>query len=176
MYRCSRTANLLGAAALAIADRLLNVATDAGGSGAGASAALVTLGTEPGIGVTELGTRIRVSQPQAARLAATLASRGLVERRAGRDARSVALHLTARGRAATRRILAARGRELVRLVEQLEPEEQRALTHGLEKLLGHLLDEIGSPDVVCRLCDRAACLAEGATCPVGRRARERGLE
>jgi MarR family transcriptional repressor of emrRAB len=127
------------------------------------------------MGVTELGNHIGVSQPQAARLAAALASRGLVERRAGRDGRSVALHLSERGHAATERILAERGRELARLVEHLDPEERETLTHGLERLLGHLLDEVGSPYVLCRLCDRTACTAEGASCPVGRAARERGL-
>lgn len=174
MYGLARTANLLGAAALTITDRLLTVATQVAGTGAGGASALVTLTTRPGIGVTELGAQVGVSQPQAARLVAGLAARGLLERRPGRDGRSVALYLTERGADTARQVLAARERELARLVDHLDAEERAALERGLEKLLDRVYDDIGSPWVICRLCDEAACLAAGATCPVGQAWRERG--
>ncbi len=169
-----RTANLLGAAALTITDRLLDAASDAAGSSTSGSAALTTLAAYSGLGVTELGERVGLSQPAAARMVDSLAARGLVERQSGTNGRSVAVHLTTSGRAAARRVLLARGHELTALVERLDADERAVLVRGLEKILDRLFDEVGSEHVLCRLCDRGACTAGHATCPVGQAARERG--
>lgn len=135
---------------------------------------MTTLATEAGLGVTELGERIGLSQPAAARMVDNLAAGGLVERRPGRSGRSVAVHLTDRGRQAAQRVLMTRSEELTGFVEALEPGERAALARGLEKLLDRLYDEVGSEHVLCRLCDRAACTAGPTTCPVGQAARDRG--
>lgn len=169
-----RTANLLGAAALAIGERMLTTAVGAVGASASGSAALVRLAAEPGIGVTELGERIGLSQPAAARMVDGLVARGLAERRPGATGRSVAVHPTRGGRIAAQKLLQAREGELTSLVERLDPEEREALTHGLEKILDRLFDDVGSEYVLCRLCDTRACLDEGGFCPVGQAARERG--
>lgn len=169
----ARTANLLGAAALTCADRLRAAAAEAAGTSTSGAAALVTLTTEPGIGVTELGAQIGLSQPAAARMVDALAARGLVARRA-KKGRSVGVELTRSGRAAAQHALRARLSELGRLVEGLDTDEHDALTRGLEKLLARLFDDVGSEYVLCRLCDRATCTAGGAPCPVGQAARARG--
>lgn len=168
----ARTANLLGAVALTCADRLLAAAVEAAGTSTSGAAALLTLSTEPGIGVTELGGRVGLSQSAAARMVDALTARGLATRRP-ESGRSVGVELTPSGRAAARDVLQARGSELGPLVDGLDVDEREALTRGLEKLLDSLFDGVGSEHLLCRLCDRAACRAGGAPCPVGQAARTR---
>lgn len=174
MHDIARTANLLGAATLTLGDLLTATVSSAAGASTSGSAALTTLANEAGLGVTELGERIGLSQPAAARMVDNLAARGLVERRQGGSGRSVAVHLTESGRAAAQRVLMARAEELSGFVEALEPAERASLARSLEKLLDRLYDEVGSKHVLCRLCDRGACTADRSTCPVGRAAQERG--
>ena len=85
----------------------------------------------------------------------------------GRCVRCCAGWSAVRGRAAASRVLRARSRALTELVERLEPEQQEALRTGLEALLPEVYEHVGLEQLVCRLCDRAACVTGGATCPVG---------
>lgn len=173
MHDAVRTANLLGAAALSSADRLTVAAADAAGTSVSGAAALVTLHAAPGLGVTALGKRVGLSQPAAARMVDALVEQGLVERHR-ESARSVGVWLTRHGRAAAGRVLKARDRALVELVERLDPEQQEALRTGLEALLPGVYEHTGDEQLVCRLCDRAACVTGGAICPVGAAARSHG--
>lgn len=170
----TRLANLVGATALTIADRLVAVATDAVGLSASECAALVTLAAESGAGVTQLAARIGLSQPGTVRMLDKLAARRLVERRPGTTGRSIAVHLTAAGHDVARTMLEAREDELARVVARLKPPQREALTAALEPLLDGLFDDVGSTYLICRLCDRGACTAEEQTCPVGTAARLRG--
>lgn len=165
MHDSDRTANLLGATALALTDLLIMGATRAAGVGASGAAALVVLNASPGLSVTELGRRVGLSQPAAARMVDGLEADRLVERRQGRG-RWVSVRLTRGGRQATRRLLAARAAPLTDMVAALDEAEQEALAALLAKLLTRLYSEVGSAELLCRLCDRAACTAH-ATCPVG---------
>lgn len=165
MHDTARTANLLGAAALGVADLLLEGATAPAGVGASGSAALVMLSHAPGLSVTELGRRIGLSQPAAARMVDSLEHRGLVERRPA-IGRAVAVHPTRSGRRASTSVLAGRQGLLTELTADLSEAEQHALDTVLTKLLATLETRIGHPDVVCRLCDRPACVAHGSMCPV----------
>ncbi|MET8678545.1 MarR family transcriptional regulator [Streptomyces sp. NPDC004647] len=168
-----RLENLLGAAALTVSDRLTRAAADAAGVSASGAAALVTLLTSPGVGVTELGSRIGLSQPACARMLDQLSARGLVTRRSG-SGRVVPVELTEAGRDAARRALSARQRQLNALVDHLTEEQREALAAGLVPLLDGLFDAVGSEYVLCRLCDRKACVAGGRQCPVGAAVRVRG--
>lgn len=170
--RAPRTANLLGAAALACGDRVRGSAAAAAGSSTSGAAAVVTLSAYPGLGVTELGRRVGLSQPAAARMVDGLAAAGLVERRTG-SGRGVEVWPTRRGRAAAAKALRARDAALGDLVERLAPDDRAALGRGLEALLSLLFDDVGSEDLLCRLCDRSACLADDQVCPVGQAARTR---
>jgi MarR family transcriptional regulator, negative regulator of the multidrug operon emrRAB len=160
-----RTANLLGATVLALSDQVLAGATRSVGVSASAAAALVVLSNSTGLSVTELGRRVGLSQPAAARMVDSLEADGLVERHRSRS-RWVTVSLTRSGRRSARRLLSARGGPLADAVADLEPEEREALSDLLSKLLTRLYDEIGSSELICRLCDRAACTTQ-ATCPVG---------
>jgi MarR family transcriptional regulator, negative regulator of the multidrug operon emrRAB len=165
MHDNGRTANLLGAAALALTDLLLAGATRAAGVSASGAAALVVLNASPGLSVTELGRRVGLSQPAAARMIDGLEADGLVERRQGQG-RWVSVRLTRGGRQAARRLLASRAAPLMDMVAALDEPDQEALADLLAKLLTRLYPEVGSSELLCRLCDRAACTAD-ATCPVG---------
>jgi DNA-binding MarR family transcriptional regulator len=171
MHDTRRTANLLGAAALAVTDLALGGATAAAGLSGSGAAALVVLCADPGISVTELGRRVGLTQSAAARMVDALVARGLVERRPTLG-KWVAVHPTATGRAASADLLDARGERLTGLVGTLPPAEQEALAGLLERLLRALHAEVGSSERVCRLCDRPCCTDAGAICPVGQAERD----
>ncbi|MDT0442519.1 MarR family winged helix-turn-helix transcriptional regulator [Streptomyces johnsoniae] len=169
MHESRRTANLLGATALTVADTALAGAARAAGISPSGAAALVVLSTFPGLGSTGLGRHIGLTQSAAARLIDSLAADGLVRRRKGAG-RSVPVTLTAEGTRAARALLDARAELLTDLVAVLEPAERAELTRLLGKLLTRLHDRVGDADLMCRMCDRGAC-THGAACPVGRAAR-----
>lgn len=165
-----RTANLLGATALAVTDLVLTGATAAAGTSGSGAAALVVLRAAPGLSVTELGRRVGLTQSAAARMVEVLEQRGLVERRPT-PGRSVAVRPTPAGLAAAESLLDARGGRLTGLVGTLPAADRDALTAALEHLLTAVYGEVRSSERVCRLCDRAACTAD-AICPVGQAERD----
>lgn len=172
MHSTDRTANLLGAAALAVSDRMLAGSTGAAGVSASGAAALVVCHGAPGLSVTELGKRIGLSQSAAARMVDSLESGGMVQRRPGRG-RWVSVHLTAAGTRAAGKLLDARAESLRDVLAGLDAGDREALTGLLAKLLTRLYEAVGSSELVCRLCDRQACTTDAA-CPVGEAARHAG--
>lgn len=157
----SRLANLLGACGLAVADLTLR---DVGDLSASSAAAVVVLASGP-LGGTELGRQVGLTQSAATRLVDALVRAGLAER-SSRMGRAVLVSLTAPGRRVSRELLAARSRSLTAVLSELSADEKDRLGGLLERLLTRLHGDIGSADLICRLCDRAACTA-GAACPVG---------
>ncbi|MQA95709.1 MAG: MarR family transcriptional regulator [Streptosporangiales bacterium] len=174
MHDSDRTANLLGATALALTDLMLEGATEAAGVSASGAAALVTLSASPGVSVTELGRRVGLTQSAAARMVDSLEADGLIERRPHPfNNRWVTVHPTRAGRRAAHRLLAARGGPLSHAVATLDEGERRELTRLLETLLTRLYGRVGKAQYMCRLCDRARCTAD-ASCPVGEAEKEAG--
>ncbi|WP_372664237.1 MarR family winged helix-turn-helix transcriptional regulator [Amycolatopsis kentuckyensis] len=160
----SRLANLLGATVLTLFDRLTAAAAAAAGVSLSGTAALVVLAEFPGLGGTDLGQRIGLSQPATARMLDQLEARGLVERQ-GKRGRGVAVVLTEDGREAAKRALGARQEVLVRALRSVAGRE--ALEPVLEQLLRGLHAEVRAGDLMCRLCDRPGCVAQRKVCPVG---------
>ena len=162
-----RTANLLGALALALADRAgAAVSADAALAGSDA-AALVTLRNyaedEP---LALLRRALALSQPGVVRLADRLQARGLVERRRGhRDGRAVALRLTPAGRRAADAALAARADAIAAALDTLDAVERRALAPMLERMLGAQTTDATASLVICRMCDPDVC-GHPDRCPV----------
>jgi MarR family transcriptional regulator, negative regulator of the multidrug operon emrRAB len=157
-----RTANLLGATALAVTDLM----TTAGVSPSGA-AALVLLHSTPGLSVTELGRRVGLTQSAAARMVDSLA--GMVDRsRSG--GREVSVFLTPRGKAKADELLTTRGEQLTDLLTVLDEHQRATLAELLGVLLAKLYERVGSTERLCRLCDRRSCTTD-AVCPVGEAAR-----
>jgi MarR family transcriptional regulator, negative regulator of the multidrug operon emrRAB len=166
MHNSARTANLLGAAALAVTDLSLGDATRAAGVSASGAAALVVLSAAPGLSVTELGRRVGLSQSAAARMVDSLEKQGMLQRQPGLG-RAVTVQPTRAGRRAARRLLDAREGPLTEAVAALDDDEQEMLAGLLDKLLTRLFDEVGDNELMCRLCDRPSCTAGDAVCPVG---------
>jgi DNA-binding MarR family transcriptional regulator len=157
----ARLPQLLGVAALAAADRLRAALPQSGS----APAALVHLQAYPGEPVEHLRRVLGISQPATVRVVDRLASEGLVERRPGRDRRTLALHLTPAGEAAANEALARRAESLRAMLDGLDREEQAALLPLLERLVSSLADDRPAAVRVCRLCDRDACTS-GPGCPL----------
>jgi MarR family transcriptional regulator, negative regulator of the multidrug operon emrRAB len=172
MHDVRRTANLLGAAALAVNDLAVAEAKQGAGASASGAAALVVLDYAGSLSVTDLGRRIGLSQPAAARMVDALEASRLVERKPG-SGRSVAVQLTPAGRRALRRAIAARETPLVSLVDSLDEDEQDTLSTLLAKLLTQLY-ESGANERICRLCDHVGCTANDV-CPVGEAERRRAV-
>lgn len=164
-----RDANLLGALALALTDRLTATSPSAS-----AAEALVTL-YDRGAGgpIDELARVCGLSHSGAVRLADRLEAAELLERRRGADQRSAALYLTPAGRRAARRVLAEREAAMQLALGLLTGDQQLALTQIAETILGGLGAEPDAERRLCRLCDLEACGRRRGDCPVTSRRRRR---
>jgi MarR family transcriptional regulator, negative regulator of the multidrug operon emrRAB len=160
----NRAVNLFGALTLAAHDRFLADLAMRGVGSASQAAALATLKAYPGDTVDQLATVLGITGSGATRLVAKLARDGLVEKRAGRDARSVALHLTRRGRAAATDVLRTRRASFCDVLKDLSDSERQALTTLSEKLLAGLGPGQDWADRTCRFCDYSDC--PQPVCPV----------
>src|SRR3954449_2782549 len=122
-----RRANMLGAFALAVADRV-RVETEAavGHSGA-AAAALVMIAQFPDRSVEFLRRAIGLSHPAAVRVVDGLVDQKLVRRRTVGRGPAVALTPTAAGRRAARRVLDVRREVLAGALPGLSPREATML-------------------------------------------------
>ncbi|MFE7421806.1 MarR family winged helix-turn-helix transcriptional regulator [Rhodococcus sp. NPDC057529] len=161
----SRTANLLGAAALAVSDLVLTSVTRRGQVSPSGAAALVVLSATPDLSVTELGRRVGLTQSAAARMVESLEAKNLAQRKRGAG-RERAVALTSDGRRAARDARGARGDGLATLLATLDDEEREALAGVLDKLLTRIYQDVRDSEWLCRLCDRRACTTD-AVCPVG---------
>ncbi|WP_119168344.1 MarR family winged helix-turn-helix transcriptional regulator [Algihabitans albus] len=159
-----RTANLLGALALALTDTLADVTSAQAERGAGAPAALVLVSFYPGQSIDSLAQTLGLSHSATVRLADRLAGDGLLDRRSGADGRTTALHLTRKGQARANAILGERCRALSAALDPLSVKERAHFTRSLEKILGGLTRDRQHADHICRLCDERVCPADG--CPV----------
>jgi DNA-binding MarR family transcriptional regulator len=162
-----RIENLAGAFATTVGRAIDAAVADATGLGGTEAAALVALaGFAHGGRQDVLVPALDISQPGAARAVERLAARRLLTRRRGtRDARETRLELTAAGRRAVARILAAREQVLVDALEPLTAAERGRLETALEKLLANMTHDRVTARRICRLCDGAAC-GHPARCPV----------
>jgi MarR family transcriptional repressor of emrRAB len=158
----ARDANLLGALALALTDRLTS--TSPAGSAAEALVRLYDRGA--GSSIDELARVCALSHSGAVRLADRLEAGEVVERRRGADQRSAALYLTPAGRRAARRILAGREAQMRSALALLTGDQQRRLTEIAELILAGLGAEADAERRLCRLCDLDACGRRRGECPV----------
>jgi DNA-binding MarR family transcriptional regulator len=163
-----RTANLLGALALALGDALREATEAAAGHGGAGPAALATTAQWPGQPVGALGERFGLSQSAAVRLVDRLAADGLVAREPGPDGRTLAVLATAAGTNRAAQVLAARRQVLAEALVTLTPAERAQLASLLERMLEGLTAGPADACQICRLCEIAACPQD--RCPVTRAA------
>jgi MarR family transcriptional regulator, negative regulator of the multidrug operon emrRAB len=166
--------NILGAFALALADRIRD-ATEAAAEMTGAApAALVALHQFlAGRTTKDLAQATGLSHSGAVRLIDRLVEDGLVERRPGRDGRSLSIVLTASGRALSQKITVARAAAIEAALEGMGSDDRRALIALVENLITTVttqrLDARARGDTptgwLCRLCDFESCGRPHGECP-----------
>jgi MarR family transcriptional regulator, negative regulator of the multidrug operon emrRAB len=159
-----RSANLISAFVLGLADALDETTKAAGAHGATGASALATILFNPGERIDQLSPVLGITGSGTVRLVDRLVADGLVERRPGRDRRSVALALTPAGEAVARRVVAARREVLRHALQPLGDEVTRVLAEAAERALTGLAVDRWRADRICRLCDYAACPQD--RCPV----------
>lgn len=168
-----RTANLLGTVALAVAERINQAAREIVSHSGETPAALVVIGYGLSPSNDELRRVLGLSHPGTVRLVDRLVADGLVERGKGRDKRAVALHLTDKGFAARKALLAGRLSVIRPLLLPLESSERKDLAGLLSKLLTSMQPNDLERCRLCRLCDDSIC----TDCPIPadfRKTRETG--
>jgi DNA-binding MarR family transcriptional regulator len=158
-----RTANLLGAHALVVAERLRAAA----GRELSSAAVLCALRTvAPGASIDELRRVLGLSHSGGVRIVGRLEREGLVARRVDpADRRALRVELTAAGRREADTILAARRAALGSLLGALDPGEQDVLTALLERGLAAATHGEDDARHICRLCEPRVC-GHPDRCPV----------
>jgi DNA-binding MarR family transcriptional regulator len=169
-----RAGNVLGAVALAVVDRVTEhvaAATSQPESAAAALSALHFFIERPSIdtlrrvlGLTSSGT---------VRLVDRLERDGLVTRRAGDDARTTFVVLTAAGRRAAERVARARAAVLVDALDALTARERTTFDTLIGKIAVGLMRAPGAVRWTCRLCDTDVCGRYEGRCPIGNAAAAR---
>jgi MarR family transcriptional regulator, negative regulator of the multidrug operon emrRAB len=160
---CSRTANLLGALGLALADAQAALLTSFGLQATDA-AALNAIGLVPGCSIGTVRVALGITHPGTVRTVDRLVAAGLVERRAGVDGRTVSLFLTTEGSKTWQRLTDARLELLENLVASLSPSRRADLERVASSLLSALTGDEASAEHICRLCDERRCPQD--RCPV----------
>lgn len=157
-----RTANLLGAVGLAVADRIEATAKDVLNHAGETPAALVVIGYGLGPSNDQLRRILGLSHPGTVRLVDRLVTDDLVDRRAGCDKRAVALYLTERGTLLRETLLNERLAVIRPLLNTLTEAEQALLASLLHKMLSSMPTTDIERCTICRLCDDRVC----TDCPI----------
>ncbi|MBR1120430.1 winged helix-turn-helix transcriptional regulator [Bradyrhizobium lablabi] len=155
-------ANLLAALSLAVMDRIEHGAREVVGRGGETPAALIVLGYGQGMTNDMLRRILGLSHSGTVRLVDRLVSDQLVERRPGKDGREVALHLTARGTASRKELLASRISAVTSLLDVLSPTETKRLGALIRELLARQDTSEMDRFTICRMCDDTVC----TNCPL----------
>jgi DNA-binding MarR family transcriptional regulator len=167
-----RLENLLGVLAVGLSDAISSAVETTTGHAGAMGAALAVLAQEPGLGIEQLRVPLSRTQSATVRVVDQLVAEGYAERRPGRDQRSVAVVLTAKGTEAAARVLAGREQALHDAVDGLTPGERKALTGAVEKVLARITTDRAHADQMCRLCDLSACPQRACPVDLAARARE----
>lgn len=174
MTIAAREANVLGALAQAVTDRMTSAIAAAAGQNLSAAAALSALHhflDRPT--VDQLRGVLGLTHSGAVRLVDRLTEAGLAAREVGNDKRSRSLELTAQGRAVAERVAAARVAVLDDLLLELTPAERETLGNLLDRLMTGVVHSKDGGAWICRLCDLGACKRAEGHCPAANAAAEK---
>jgi DNA-binding MarR family transcriptional regulator len=175
-----RLVNVLGALSVALADRIREATEAASGFTGAAPAALVALEQFAGGRATEdLARATGLTHSGAVRLVDRLVDAGLVERRPGRDGRSLSIVLTPAGRRLSRRVTDARAAAIETALGDVGAADRRALLALTDTIVAtvtaqRLAARAGGAEPagwLCRLCDFADCGRPQGECPAANAAR-----
>ena len=130
-----------GALALAVADNIASASASLSPSGP-AAALMIFLSVEPGVPISVLASRLRLSHAGTVRLIDRLETDHLVERRRHTvDRRARFIHLTNSGEEMTRALLRAREQVIAAWVSPLSPMDLNDLGALSERLLENGLNK-----------------------------------
>jgi DNA-binding MarR family transcriptional regulator len=161
----ARTLNMLGAVALALADRIAACAQAASSLHDSAASALVVIANHPGEPIDAIRRTLGLTHSGAVRLVDGLEAAGLVEpRRSDCDARAIALWPTRAGKRTASKILAARADLLEPVLAGTSEEDEQAIGALLKCALAKLTDNRDRARSICRFCEEGICRPRG--CPV----------
>jgi DNA-binding MarR family transcriptional regulator len=174
MTSSEHSANVLGALALVVHDRMSEAVSAAAGqpeNGAAALSLLAQFMERPRVGL--LHQALGLTPSGAVRMLDKLEAAGWVRRGPGADGRSTSVRLTASGRRVAGRVAAARAAVLDDALSILSDEERDVFAELVGRLLVGLMRDPGATRWMCRLCDARACGHAAGACPVGNEARRR---
>ena len=174
-HRRRHAANVLGALALAVTDRMTAAMEGAAGQSSAAAAALSALDQFlDGASIDVLGRVLGLTSSGTVRLVDRLEVAGHVRRATAMDdARSTVVHLTAGGRRVARRIAAARLALVEEALATLTLKQLADLEGVLAPILTGLIRGPEATRWICRACDLAACGRDAGRCPVANEAARR---
>ena len=161
---CSRTANILGALGIALADAQTSQLTTSSGLSPTDAAALNAIGLAPGCSIATVRVALGITHPGTVRTIDRLVRVGHAERRGGVDGRTVGLHLTAEGEQTWLRQSAARLDWLEGIVARLPQAARADLERVASAILAAVTGDEESAERICRLCDERRCPQD--RCPV----------
>lgn len=156
------TANLLGVVGLAVSARIEESASNILKHAGETPAAVIVIGYGLGPSNEQLRSILGLSHPGCVRLVNRLVADGVVERRNGRDKRTISLHLTEQGKRLREELLQGRLESLRLLLTPLTEGDQKRLAALLHKLLASMETTDLQRRNLCRLCDDRACI----NCPI----------
>lgn len=178
--RDARLANLLGAVATGLTDRVNAATADAARVDGSAAASLIALlDFSPNGSVQRLSQIVGLTHSGGVRLVDRLVGAGLVERGAGSDARSLTIGLTRRGRTVAQQARDRRDAEIVDTMAGLSSRQREDLLHACEVLIANLTRQrlaqraagaTPAGGALCRMCDFQACGRHAGHCPAARAA------
>jgi DNA-binding MarR family transcriptional regulator len=174
MTSSEHSANVLGALALVVHDRMSEAVSAAAGqpeNGAAALSLLAQFMERPRVGL--LHQALGLTPSGTVRMLDKLEHAGSVQRGAGDDRRSTSVRLTASGRRVAARVATARAAVLDDALSVLSEDERRVFDDLVGRVLVGLMRDPGATRWMCRLCDARACGHDAGACPVGNEVRRR---
>lgn len=153
-----RLANLLGAFALALSDRLTDISEQSTGQTASVPAALIQLGSFANGSMNKLQSSLAASQPNTTRTVQKMEHAGLVNVASNTgDKRGISVQLTPMGELLREKALQARESELLKYINALTESQKEVVQDFLQVVLKDLTPDRASSDFTCRYCDLEAC-------------------
>lgn len=154
----ARLANLLGALATGISDRIRLAVAEQTSLGGEAAAALIVIGHAAGLSIDQLGRVLKLSHPGTVRVVDRLVAAGLAERKpALSDRRALALQLTPAGETERSAVLEGRRAAIAAVLGHVAPKAYPVLEELVENMLASLPCDATSAMSVCRFCNQHAC-------------------
>ncbi|MFG2599236.1 MarR family winged helix-turn-helix transcriptional regulator [Streptomyces sp. NPDC048462] len=154
-----RLANVVGATALGLVDRIWQAIAEESVPNGESAAALSVIDHAAGLSIDQLRHVLALSHPATGRLVARLVTEGLVTHaQAACDRRVAVLHLTPEGKRSLSGFRQRRAEVVAQVLGAVATEDLPALQRAMDAMAGALPHNAPSALRVCRLCDQDRCI------------------